>query len=260
MVLDGSDLLPVWNTLVGRLDDAPDDAAAFIDLRRSLPIFRADRGIVLFAVGARIAAGLSATAGDGCGRCHQASRVHVIRRFLPNMPIEFLLQGSSVTLDMLYVVPGLPLPQPLPEHDVALVAVAESSENQAVLLKSQPWCRFWPRPGQPSRSNCASDPRRNVGTPQVGARRCHTNGCACRPVELRADSSWRGRRRSYPQGQHSLLSHGRSTPTSATACPSLIARLLSTLTCRNGPSPNFTSRPSSITAGKMGCFASTGSL
>ncbi|MEA2948036.1 MAG: hypothetical protein QOI40_3366, partial [Alphaproteobacteria bacterium] len=66
--------------------------------------------------------------------------------FMANMPIGFLLEGSSVTLDMVYVVPGLPLPRPLPDHDVALVAVAESNENQALLREIAGLVRSWPRP------------------------------------------------------------------------------------------------------------------
>src|ERR1700743_3939648 len=37
-----------------------------------------------------------------------------------NTPIEFLLEGSGIELQTLYVVDGVDLPQPLPEEDVAL--------------------------------------------------------------------------------------------------------------------------------------------
>src|SRR4029077_13034781 len=53
--------------------------------------------------------------------------------FMANAPLEFLLDGSNVTLDLLYVVPGAPLPKVIPEHDLAIVAVGESDENRAVL-------------------------------------------------------------------------------------------------------------------------------
>jgi hypothetical protein len=66
--------------------------------------------------------------------------------YLANMPIEFLLDGSNVTLDMVFVAPGVPLPQPLPDHDVAFVAVAESDENQQVLRELEALLRAWPRP------------------------------------------------------------------------------------------------------------------
>ena len=38
-----------------------------------------------------------------------------------NTPIEFLLEHSAIELQTLYVVAGVDLPEPLPEHDVAIV-------------------------------------------------------------------------------------------------------------------------------------------
>ncbi|HEV7816772.1 MAG TPA: RimK family alpha-L-glutamate ligase, partial [Janthinobacterium sp.] len=50
-----------------------------------------------------------------------------------NTPVEFLLEDSSVALDILYVAPDLPPPTSLPEHDVAFVAIANTEANQALL-------------------------------------------------------------------------------------------------------------------------------
>jgi hypothetical protein len=66
--------------------------------------------------------------------------------FMANIPIEFMLEGSAVALDMLYLAEDEPLPQPLPEHDVALVAIAESSRNQALLRHTASLMRSWPKP------------------------------------------------------------------------------------------------------------------
>jgi hypothetical protein len=66
--------------------------------------------------------------------------------YLANMPIEFLLGGSNVNLDMVFVAPGLPLPQPLPDHDIAFVAVAESEESQPVLRDLAGMLHSWPQP------------------------------------------------------------------------------------------------------------------
>src|SRR6201999_1623393 len=56
-------------------------------------------------------------------------------------------------LDMVYVVPGMPLPDPLPPHDVALVCVSESRENQALLGELSELLESWPQPvvNQPNR-------------------------------------------------------------------------------------------------------------
>ena len=66
--------------------------------------------------------------------------------FMANTPLEFLLEGSNVRLDMLYLVPGAPVPESVPDHDLAFVAVGESDENQALLQALGPVVRGWPRP------------------------------------------------------------------------------------------------------------------
>ncbi len=50
-----------------------------------------------------------------------------------NTPVDCLLEDSDITVTLLYVLPGRPLPAPLPEHDVIFVAIGESSQNQTLL-------------------------------------------------------------------------------------------------------------------------------
>ena len=66
--------------------------------------------------------------------------------FMANTPLEFLLEDSNVRLDMLYVVPGVALPEAVPDHDLAFVAVGESDENRILLGALEPVVRGWPRP------------------------------------------------------------------------------------------------------------------
>lgn len=66
--------------------------------------------------------------------------------FMANTPIEFLLEGSSVRLDILYVSPGEPLPAFIPEHDVAFVAIAESKEHRTLFEEMQTIASNWPAP------------------------------------------------------------------------------------------------------------------
>jgi hypothetical protein len=66
--------------------------------------------------------------------------------FMANTPLEFLLEGSSIRLDMLYLVSGSPVPETIPDHDLAFVAVGESDENQVLLRALEPVVRSWPRP------------------------------------------------------------------------------------------------------------------
>jgi glutathione synthase/RimK-type ligase-like ATP-grasp enzyme len=63
-----------------------------------------------------------------------------------NTPIEFLLEGSGIELQTLYVVDGVELPMPLPDHDVAIVIASDSEECRDALRKIERAMSRWPRP------------------------------------------------------------------------------------------------------------------
>src|ERR1700744_1429705 len=63
-----------------------------------------------------------------------------------NTPIEFLLEHSGIELMTLYVVDGVELPSPLPEHDVAIVIASDSEECREALRKIERAASRWPRP------------------------------------------------------------------------------------------------------------------
>jgi len=63
-----------------------------------------------------------------------------------NTPIEFLLEDSGIELQTLYVVAGVELPSPLPEHDVAIVIASDSEECRDALRKIDRAAARWPRP------------------------------------------------------------------------------------------------------------------
>jgi hypothetical protein len=63
-----------------------------------------------------------------------------------NTPIEFLLQDSGIELQTLYVVAGVELPSPLPEHDVAIVIASDSEDCREALRKIDRVAAGWPRP------------------------------------------------------------------------------------------------------------------
>jgi hypothetical protein len=146
MALRGEDLAPLWNSLVERVNADAGDAAAFYDL--AIIAFIQDRPADRAVLRARAFA-LSRLYRQKAERSGDPLRVLAFMAggdYLPNMPIEFLLDGSSVTLDMVYVLPGVPLPDPLPDHDVALVAIAESDENRPLLDALAGILKSWPRP------------------------------------------------------------------------------------------------------------------
>jgi hypothetical protein len=61
-----------------------------------------------------------------------------------NTPLDFITAHLDVRLDLLFVVPGKPLPERMPEHDVAFFAVSES--DPATLRRLAPLFASWPRP------------------------------------------------------------------------------------------------------------------
>jgi hypothetical protein len=147
MAFDGADMTPVLDTLVERVNNDPHDAAALLDLstiahivgRPGDRIVLQNRALELQRVYRQPP---ETFAPDGI----RLLAFMVPGNFMANTPLEFMLGDSSVTLDMVYVLPGQPLPQPLPEHDVALVAITELEENQVVLREIAALVPSWPRP------------------------------------------------------------------------------------------------------------------
>jgi hypothetical protein len=146
MAFDGLDLAPVWNALVRRVTEEADDAAALLDLSIIAQLQGRPRDHLA----------LQSTALKLRRVYRRPPAVHTERPlrllafmapgdFMANTPLEFLLEGSSIVLDMMYVVPGELLPE-LPEHDVALVAIDESDETLPVLHQISELVRPWPRP------------------------------------------------------------------------------------------------------------------
>lgn len=65
---------------------------------------------------------------------------------MANTPVEFLIEDSDVALTMLYMTTDSDWPLTIPEHDVLLVGVAESDQNQRLLQRLVDDLQDWPRP------------------------------------------------------------------------------------------------------------------
>ena len=63
-----------------------------------------------------------------------------------NTPLDYLIEDSDIQLDLLYILPGHPLPDFIPEHDVAIIALGESAKNRSVLDMMRDMTVNWPRP------------------------------------------------------------------------------------------------------------------
>jgi hypothetical protein len=147
MAFDRIDLEPLRQRLIDRIFKNPRDTSALMDLSaiKQLSGLRAD--------GLRLQA--QALAENRLYRrlpvAPDADALRLLAfmapgDFMANAPLEFLLEGSNITLDLLYVVPGQGRPAVIPEHDLAIVAVGESDDNRPVLRDVAALIRSWPRP------------------------------------------------------------------------------------------------------------------
>ena len=63
-----------------------------------------------------------------------------------NTPIEFLLEGSSISLAVLFMGEGVPLPPAIPAHDVAIVIAPASADGEHALAMAETLSRDWATP------------------------------------------------------------------------------------------------------------------
>ena len=61
-----------------------------------------------------------------------------------NTPLDFITSHLDVQLDVLFLVPGRPLPDIIPDHDLMFVAISEA--DPAGLARIRALCAAWPRP------------------------------------------------------------------------------------------------------------------
>lgn len=146
MAFAGVDLTPLGSRLLARVERNPDDADALLDLSILLQL-RGDPevalGVQAQALALRRLYHIPAQRADG------RLRLLVIKgpgEIMWNTPLEFLVAGSEVALDIVYVTPDLPWPENVPDHDVVFVAVSHSERNEPLLRALAKWLDAWPRP------------------------------------------------------------------------------------------------------------------
>jgi glutathione synthase/RimK-type ligase-like ATP-grasp enzyme len=146
LALSGADLMPLRAELIERAQCDPSDANALWDVSMLLQL-TGNHGLALqvqaqaleesrhYHVPASVPpAGIRLLAIMGPGD------------LMANTPIECLLDGMDVSLDMIYVTTEYPLPASLPAHDVMMVCVGENDDNRPLLDRLAHDLRAWPRP------------------------------------------------------------------------------------------------------------------
>src|SRR5215470_3638230 len=143
----GTDLAPIGSRLTERVMTDPQDAAALMDISTIMQLLgHHDAGLAWQAQALAVQRIYRRPPARVSPEGIRVLAFMAPGDFMANTPLEFLLEDSDVTLDMYYVLPGAPLTQAIPDHDVAFVAAGCSDENRAVLHGIEGIVRAWPLP------------------------------------------------------------------------------------------------------------------
>jgi hypothetical protein len=131
----GVNLLPVAQTLIGRASADPQDANALMDLASVMHLTGQSE------LGLRIQQDALSLSRHYTLPAQGPARLRVLSLMTPgapmdNAPFEYLLQGSDITLEMLYLDPAdTDQALVLPPHDVVCVGVSESEAARPLLRR-----------------------------------------------------------------------------------------------------------------------------
>jgi len=146
MAFDGKDLRPMWRDLIEKLIDGTAEAGEGLDLSLIAQLL-GDKPAGL-AIQHEVLASHQLFRSP-CAAKHPRLRVLALAAATDmgsNTPIEFLLEESGIELLMLYVIPEVELPAPLPDHDIAIVIASDSEDCRDALRKIDEAEARWPRP------------------------------------------------------------------------------------------------------------------
>ncbi len=146
MALSGVDMTALAQPLIDRAQSNPHDTNSLMDL-----------AVVLQLTGSpEVALSVQAQALEQqrlyhlpCNSDQPAMRLLALMapgELMANTPLEFLVMNTDISLDMLYLLPGEPLPDSVPDHDLLFVAVAESDTNRLLLQQINTALQHWQRP------------------------------------------------------------------------------------------------------------------
>jgi hypothetical protein len=146
MAFDGKDLRPMWRNLIAKLIDGTAEAGEGLDLSLIAQLL-GDKQAGL-AIQHEVLASHQLFRSP-CAVKQPRLRVLALAAATDmgsNTPIEFLLEESGIELLMLYVIPQVDLPAPLPDHDIAIVIASDSGDCRDALRKIDEAAARWPRP------------------------------------------------------------------------------------------------------------------
>lgn len=163
----GVDLRPLGARLVQRAMQYPGDANTLMDLSTVLQLIgNRELGLATQAQALQIQQHYQLAAATGTPGIRLLAIVSA-GDLMANTPLEFLIEGSDVALDFLFVDATLPLPAELPEHDLVFVALGESDQNRPLLAHIAQQAKSWTRPLL-NRPECIANLTRNGACALLG--------------------------------------------------------------------------------------------
>jgi hypothetical protein len=146
MSFAGLDLRPLWRSLIAKLFDGSAEAGELLDLSLIAQLLGDKQAGVAIQDQVLLSHQLFRSP---CAVAKPRLRILALAAATDmgsNTPIEFLLEESGIELTTLYVIPEVELPQPLPDHDLAIVIASDSEECRAALRKIDLAASHWPQP------------------------------------------------------------------------------------------------------------------
>lgn len=144
--ISGEQLLPYGQQLLALAQQRPDDANLWLNL--SLALLCLGQRETALAVQAQA---LAMRRVYQLPAARQPARLCVLLLCVAgdlaaNTPLDCLLEDSDVDLVFYYLTPGDPLAQPVPEHDVLVVAISEDDAHLDTLAALEAPLAAWPKP------------------------------------------------------------------------------------------------------------------
>ena len=146
MSFDGIDLAPLWGDLLQRVAQDGSNTAAIMDMSVIAQLLGDQSSGLALQEGALNVERLYRSP---CSTASPRLRVLALAAATDiggNTPLECLLEETDLEIYTLYIVPGLPLPNPLPAHDIAIVVAPDSQSTSTTLSEIDRLVRNWPRP------------------------------------------------------------------------------------------------------------------
>lgn len=140
------DMAPLAKELLERAQQNPRDANAYLDLSTVLLLTgHPDNALAVQAEAIAINSRYCLPS----KHAQPGLRLLVLKGpgdLMANTPVEFLVEDSDVSIEVVYLTEKAELPKDLPDHDVMMVAIGESDTNQPLLERAARYLSDWPGP------------------------------------------------------------------------------------------------------------------